>query len=94
MISTLFVFVHLAKEMNRLSQLENLRDEIWTNHEKSNSSLAVGTMCEADLGLLKEWQWNRFVVFFSLYLLCECVRGKYLISIVVTVTLYHLIYFS
>ncbi|XP_031619290.1 multiple inositol polyphosphate phosphatase 1-like [Contarinia nasturtii] len=47
-----------AKEMDRLSQLENLRTEIIANYKKSNSTIAFGAMCEADLDLLREWQWN------------------------------------
>lgn len=45
--------------MTRLSQLEDLRDEIIANYEKRHTKPAVGAMCEGDLNLLKRWSWNR-----------------------------------
>lgn len=52
--------------MKRLSELENLRDDIITNYEKRDSRSAL---CESDLNLLKKWQWNRcvYVLYPNLY---------------------------
>lgn len=51
----------LAKEMERLSELELLRDQIIANSKNSNSSHVFGAMCESDLNLMKGWHWNRLV---------------------------------
>lgn len=45
--------------MKRLSELGILRDEIIANYEKRNSKPENGALCESDLNLLKNWQWNR-----------------------------------
>lgn len=45
--------------MTRLSQLDDLRDEVIANYEKRHSKPAIGAMCESDLDLLKRWHWNR-----------------------------------
>lgn len=57
----------IADHIVRLSQLEDLRDEIIGNYEKRHSKPAIGAMCESDLDLLKRWHWNQYVLdsFFS-----------------------------
>lgn len=45
--------------MTRLSQLEDLRDEVIANYEKRHSKPAIGAMCENDLDLLKRWHWDQ-----------------------------------
>lgn len=45
--------------MNRMSQLEELRDEIIANYE-SNSKPTVGAMCKNDVDLLKSWEWDKY----------------------------------
>lgn len=47
-----------AREMKRLSQLEELRDEIIANYEERHTQPAIGAMCKNDLDLLKTWKWD------------------------------------
>lgn len=57
----------LAKEMKHLRQLEDLRDEILANHVHNFSTPGFSEMCEADLKLLQEWNWNQYVY-------CNCIK--------------------
>lgn len=47
------------KEQDLLRTLDQLRDEILNNYYKRHSKPNVGAMCEDDLNLLRNWQWNR-----------------------------------
>lgn len=48
-----------VREQDTLRTLDQLRDEILNNYYKRHSKPNVGSMCDDDLNLLRNWQWNR-----------------------------------